>query len=209
MPLGNADESTLIILGDVSGKGLKAAMAVSFIVGALHAMVERISNPATLLSELNKRLLGRLENGFTTCLALRLERDGRCSIAGAGHPAPFIGDRELQIKSGLPLGLFRGEVYEEVEFILQPGETCMLYTDGLTEARNKNGELFGEERLAKLFAAWPTALRAAEAAIEFGQDDDVTVLSFTRLRVEAAGSEAEAVGSTAIESGETSTAAIG
>jgi hypothetical protein len=209
VPLGNADGSTLIILGDVSGKGLKAAMAVSFIVGAVHALVDYISSPAALLAELNKRLLGRLENGFTTCLALRLERDGECVIAGAGHPAPFIGDREIQIKSGLPLGLFRGEVYEEVQFVLQPGETCMLYTDGLTEARNKNGELFGEERLAKLFAEWPTAQKAAETAIQFGQDDDVTVLSFTRLRTAAAASEPEAVGATAIESGETSTAAIG
>jgi serine phosphatase RsbU (regulator of sigma subunit) len=164
-------------------------MAVLFIVGALHALVEHISGPAALLAELNKRLLGRLENGFTTCLALRLEQDGRCAIAGAGHPAPFIGDQEIQIKSGLPLGLFRGEVYEEVEFILHPGETCMLYTDGLTEARNKNGELFGEERLAKLFAAWPTAKRAAEAAIQFGQDDDVTVVSFTRLNAEAISAE--------------------
>ena len=70
--------------------------------------------------------------------------------------------------------------------MLRPGETCMLYTDGLTEARNKDGELFGEERLEKLFAAWPTAKEAAEAAIKFGQDDDVTVLSFTRLKTEAA-----------------------
>jgi hypothetical protein len=189
IPLEDADRSTLIILGDVSGKGLRAAMAVSFIVGALHALVEHISSPAALLAELNKRLLGRLENGFTTCLALRVEQDGRCAISGAGHPAPFIGDQEIQIKSGLPLGLFRGEVYEEVEFFLHPGETCMLYTDGLTEARNKNGELFGEERLAKLFAAWPTAKQAAEAAIQFGQDDDVTVVSFTRLNAEAISAE--------------------
>jgi serine phosphatase RsbU (regulator of sigma subunit) len=139
-----------------------------------------------LLEELNKRLLGRLQNGFTTCLALRLEHDGRCAIAAAGHPAPFVDAQEIQIKSGLPLGLFAGEVYEEVEIILQPGETCMLYTDGLTEARNKSGELFGEERLERLFAVWPTAQQAAEAAIQFGQDDDVTVVSFTRLKAEVA-----------------------
>jgi hypothetical protein len=211
IPIGNADGSTFIILGDVSGKGLKAAMAVSFIVGSLHAFVERISSPATLLEELNKRLLGRLQNGFTTCLALRLERDGRCSIAAAGHPAPFVDAREIEIKSGLPLGLFAGEVYEEVEVILEPGETCMLYTDGLTEARSKSGELFGEERLEKLFAVWPTAQQAAEAAIQFGQDDDVTVLSFTRLKAEVAPTqrvEGDANGQTKVEPGGVSAVAM-
>jgi hypothetical protein len=181
IPLGNAEGTTLILLGDVSGKGLRAAMMVSFIVGTVHVLVEQITSPAALLAELNERLRGRLQNGFTTCLALRLEADGRCVIAGAGHPAPFVDKREVEIKSGFPLGLFPGLVYEEVDFVLQPGETCMLYTDGLTEARDKNGELFGEERLAKLFAEWPTAQQAAEAAIQFGQDDDVTVLSITRL----------------------------
>lgn len=209
IPLGNAAGSTLILLGDVSGKGLRAAMAVSFIVGTVHVLVEQISSPAALLAELNERLRGRLQNGFTTCLALRLEPDGRCVIAGAGHPSPFVDDREVQISSGFPLGLFPGLIYEEVEFVLQPGETCMLYSDGLTEARDKNGELFGEERLAKLFAAWPTAQQAAEAAIQFGQDDDVTVVSFTRLKgqtVAIQSSEAAAIRRTAIGPGETSAA---
>lgn len=212
IPLGNADGSTLIVLGDVSGKGLRAAMAVSFIVGTLHALVEQISSPGALLGELNERLRGRMQNGFTTCLALRLELNGRCVIAGAGHPSPFVDDREVQINSGFPLGLFTGVVYEEVEFALLPGETCMLYTDGLTEARNKNGELFGEERLAKLFAAWPTALQAAEAAIQFGQDDDVTVVSLTRLKTDVVAveaTEAEAVRATTVKPGEASATATG
>ncbi len=131
-------------------------------------------------------------------------------IAGAGHPSPFVDDREVQINSGFPLGLLTGVVYEETEFVLLPGETCMLYTDGLTEARSKNGEIFGEERLAKLFAAWPTAQQAAEAAIQFGQDDDVTVVSLTRLKAVAVeATEAEAVRATIVKPGETSAAATG
>ena len=201
--------STLVIVGDVSGKGLKAAMAVSFIMGTVLVLVERISSPAKLLAEMNERLLGRLQSGFTTCLALRIEPDGRCVIAGAGHPSPFVGDREVQIISGFPLGLFPGVAYEEVELILQPGETCMLYTDGLTEARDKSGEIFGEERLAKLFAIWPTAQQAADAAIQFGQDDDVTVVSLTRLKgdtVAAPSGAAESVHSTTMAAGYTSAA---
>jgi len=184
IPLGNTEASTLIILGDVSGKGLRAAMAVSFIVGTVHALVKRISSPGMLLGELNERLRGRFEDGFTTGVALRLEPDGRCTIAGAGHPSPFVQDREVELRNGFPLGLFTGTVYPEVGFVLESGETCTLYSDGVTEARNKNGELFGEERLSKLFAGGATAPQIAEAAIEFGQDDDVTVVSLTRLNVE-------------------------
>lgn len=181
IPLKNADGSTLIVVGDVSGKGLRAAMTVSFIVGALHALVEHIVSPAAVLAGLNERLLGRLENGFTTCLALRLGPDGRCVIAGAGHPPPFVDGREIPIDNSVPLGMVPNLACAETEFILEPGQTCMLYTDGLTEARNKDGELFGEDRLAKLFAAFPTAQQAAQAAIQFGQEDDVTILSLTRL----------------------------
>ena len=184
IPLENTEGSTLIILGDVSGKGLRAAMAVSFIVGTVHALVKRISSPGVLLGELNERLRGRFEDGFTTGVALRLEADGRCTVAGAGHPSPFVQDREIELRNGFPLGLFTGTVYAEVEFVLESGETCTLYSDGVTEARNKNGELFGEERLSNLFAGGATAQQIADAAIEFGQDDDVTVVSFTRLKAE-------------------------
>ena len=212
IPLGNANGSTLLILGDVSGKGLSAAMSVSFIVGMVHALAEHIFSPATLLAELNERLCARMTSGFTTCLALRLEPDGRCVIAGAGHPPPYIDGRELPIESALPLGSCADIVYKEVEFVLQPGETCMLYTDGLTEARKKNGELFGEERLAKLFAAYPSARQAAEAAIQFGQDDDVTVMSIVRSKDKTftvPSENAAAVFETACPPSETARAEIG
>lgn len=212
IPLKDHRGSTLIVVGDVSGKGLSAAMSVSFIVGALHALVETISRPAALLAELNERLLGRLQNGFITCLALGLEPDGRCRVAGAGHPSPFVDGREIQIDSGLPLGIVPGVVYGEVEFVLLPGQTCRLYTDGLTEARDKTGEMFGEDRLAKLFAAAPTALKVAEAAILFGQNDDVTVVDITRLKEEvttAQTADSDAVRIAAIPSTQTPAATIG
>jgi len=69
---------------------------------------------------------------------------------------------------------------------LQPGDQLSLYTDGLLEARNANGDLFGFERLRTLFASRPTAQEASQAAVAFGQDDDITVLTLTRL---AAGEE--------------------
>ena len=85
--------STLVLLGDVSGKGLKAAMTVSLIVGAVRTLARFTSRPAELLAELNMRLYGRMQGGFTTCLAMRLDADGSCTLASAGHPLPFTSRR--------------------------------------------------------------------------------------------------------------------
>jgi hypothetical protein len=174
------DDTTLIVLGDVSGKGLKAAMSVSFIVGVVRALANIIRTPEGMLSELNSRLCGRLQGGFTTCVALRLGSDGRATIATAGHPAPFLNDKELDLPAALPLGLFATAAYEETTLHLKASDHLALYTDGLLEARSPSGELYSFDRLKSLFAAKPTAEQAATAAVTFGQDDDITVLTLTR-----------------------------
>jgi len=171
------DHGALAIVGDVSGKGLKAAMTVSLIVGALRSLVETTSNPAEILAGLNRRLLGRLQGGFATCVAVRLEAEGMCAIANAGHLAPFLNGRELDLPGALPLGLHAEAEYEEITVRLEAGDRLTLYTDGLPEARNAAGELFGFARVAELVAAEPGAGAIAEAAVRFGQEDDVTVLS--------------------------------
>jgi len=173
--------STLVILGDVSGKGLKAAMAVSLIVGAARMVAEFTSSPAEILAGLNRRLYGRLQGGFATCVAMRLDPDGNCVISSAGHPAPYLNEHELSLPGALPLGLLVASTYEETTFSLQGGDHFALYTDGLLEARNQAGELYGFERLESLFDSKPTAAEATEAAVNFGQDDDITVLTFTRV----------------------------
>jgi hypothetical protein len=172
--------STLIVLGDVSGKGLKAAMAVSLIVGTLRALAEDHSAPANLLAQLNRRLTGRLQGGFATCVALRIDSGGGCTLASAGHPVPLLNGRELVLPGALPLGIAADAHYEEIEFALAPGDYLALYTDGLIEARSPSGELYGFERVGALFVARPDAAQAAEAAVSFGQDDDITVLTLAR-----------------------------
>ena len=172
--------STLVVLGDVSGKGLRAAMAVSLIVGAIRMVAEFTMSPAEVLAGLNRRLHGRLQGGFATALAVRLCPDGHCTLATAGHPAPFIDDRELKSPAALPLGLDLACTYEETPFYLSTGEHLVLYTDGLLEARGPTGEIYGFERLKALFATKPNAGEALEAAVDFGQDDDITILTFTR-----------------------------
>jgi len=173
--------STLVVLGDVSGKGLKAAMAVSMIVGAVRTLVETTSKPAEILAGLNRRLFGRLQGGFATAVALRLDGDGTCTIACAGHPAPFVNDQELAFPGTLPLGVLQKATYEETRFQLGERDQLALYTDGLLEARSQSGDLYSFGRLKTLFASRPTAEQAAEAAVNFGQDDDITVLTLTRV----------------------------
>ena len=182
------DGQTMIVLGDVSGKGLKAAMAVSFIIGALRTLAESNSSPADILAGLDHRLHGRLQGGFATAIALRLGPDGQCWIASAGHPAPFLNAVEVEVPGALPLGLGLAGTYEQASFHLRAGDQLTLYTDGLLEARSPAGELFSFDRLKTLFAANPTAEQATEAAVAFGQDDDITVLTLTRLAT-AAGSQ--------------------
>jgi hypothetical protein len=179
IPLKNSQ--TLIVLGDVSGKGLRAAMTVSMIVGAVRALAETTNRPAELLERLNGRLYGRLQGGFTTAIALRLDPIGECLIASAGHPSPFLNDREVDLPGALPLGLALTCPYEECSIQLCEFDRLALYTDGLLEARNSAGELYGFERLKILFATMPTAEEATQTAQAFGQDDDVTVLTLARI----------------------------
>ena len=182
IPLGG--DSTLVILGDVSGKGLKAALTVSLIVGSARTLAESTSNPAEILAGLNRSLHGHLQGGFATCIVLRVQRDGSCAASSAGHPAPFLNDREASIQGALPLGLFPVVTYEQTLFSLETGDHLALYTDGLLEARRASGELYSFDRLKALFATRPTAEEATQAAVAFGQDDDITVLVLSRLGIE-------------------------
>jgi hypothetical protein len=175
------DGSTLIVIGDVSGKGLQAAMTVSLIVGTLRTLVDYTQNPAEILQGMNRRLWGRVQDGFATCAVLRLQPDGSATIAHAGHLAPFRDGDELPLRGSLPLGLSMETVYEELSFRLQEGQTLTLYTDGIVEARNHSGELYGFERVQRLAQQKCSAEQIVEAACIFGQQDDITVLLVRRL----------------------------
>jgi hypothetical protein len=173
--------STLIVLGDVSGKGLKAAMGVSLIVGTLRAIVADIASPAELLAALGRSVHGQLQGGFATCIVLRVDSGGACVLANAGHPAPYLNGRDLASPGALPVGITPDAAYQETPLVLNPGDYLAIYSDGLLEARNRAGDLYGFDRLQVLLAARPSAGHAAEAAIAFGQEDDVTVLTLTCL----------------------------
>jgi hypothetical protein len=184
--LANPDGSTIVAIGDVSGKGLKAAMNVSMIVGVIRAETAASTSPQKIVSALNQCLVGRMQGGFATGIVFRLDPDGTVTLSNAGHLPPYLNGQELSLEPSLPLGLIKQTDYHEVAVCLQPGDQLSLYTDGLLEARNEQGELFGFDRMNKLFATRPTAQQASETAVAFGQEDDITILTLTRL---AAGQE--------------------
>ena len=181
----------LIALGDVSGKGLKAAMTVSLIVGTLRTLADFTQNPAGILQGLNRRLIGRTDGGFVTCLIALIEPNGATTMANAGHLAPFRNKEELPVSGSLPLGLAPDAAYDELVFVLHEGETLTFYTDGILEARNSTGELYGFERLAALVRSDPTVEQMVEEARSFGQQDDITIFRVTRLAPSAPAHEAK------------------
>jgi hypothetical protein len=164
----------LIVVGDVSGKGLPAAMVVSVLVGAIRAEAEHGTDPATMLQALNARSMGHSQGGFVTCLAAHIRADGVMTIANAGHLPPYQNDKETEVASSLPLGLIEGMRYENQVLKLRPGDVLTFVSDGVVEAQNGSGELLGFERTHSMMGQ--SAERIAQAAVDFGQVDDITVL---------------------------------
>ena len=178
---GTHSDGTLIVAGDVSGKGLRAAMTVSLVVGTLRTLAEYDPSPAAVLAGLNRRLIGRTQGGFVTCCAVRIAAHGHATMANAGHCQPYLDGHEVDLPAGLPLGLVEDATYDEIAVDVPHGQQLTLLSDGVVEARNHHGELYGFDRLNQLMKQRPTAEHVADTAVTFGQDDDITVLTVTRL----------------------------
>lgn len=188
LPLGAG--GVLITVGDVSGKGMQAAMMVSMLVGTLSALVESTTSPAQILAGLNRLTLGRSHGGFTTCQVLRADADGTLTIANAGHLPPYYNGREMELESGLPLGILSDTTYAESTIQLRCGDQVTFLSDGVVEAQNTTRELFGFERTRDI--SGKSAKEIAEAAQCWGQNDDITVVTARRQEVQRVGSEVEA-----------------
>jgi sigma-B regulation protein RsbU (phosphoserine phosphatase) len=168
----------LIVIGDVSGKGMPAAMTVSLLVGTVRTLAHYTQSPAEILTAMNHRMMARSGGGFTTCLVLRADPGGKLTVANAGHISPYVAGKELPVENNLPLGLAADSVYIESSFQLAEGEQLTLFTDGVVEARDKAGKLFGFDRAAAISSQ--SAYQIATAAELFGQDDDITALTLAR-----------------------------
>ncbi len=177
-----------VLIGDVAGKGIRAAGLTERVRSVVRAFSTVDSSPAFILRKTNQLLLRRQSEGeFVTAFLLVLDREtGRASYASAGHPPPVLVARTecrlLEVSFGVPLGAFNND-YLDAHVTLAAGDSLVFYTDGVTEAR-RGGDLFGEERLleavSRLRSRAPQGLaeglRAEAAAFAGRLGDDLEVL---------------------------------
>jgi serine phosphatase RsbU (regulator of sigma subunit)/predicted ester cyclase len=185
-----------LVLGDATGKGVPAALVMSTTCGMLQAVSEALdsSSPGEVLERVNEALTIRIPaNMFVTCFYAVLDpNSGRLSYANAGHDLPYLhhsGDCEELRARGMPLGLMPSMSYEEKEIELDVGEGVFFYTDGLVEAHDPKGEMFGFPRLRALIAEHDEERSLGDFLLEelysfvgegWEQEDDVTLLGLER-----------------------------
>jgi phosphoserine phosphatase RsbU/P len=166
-------DGRVLIVGDVSGKGLKAAMLVSLLIGVLLDTPER--SPGKVLAAMNNALIGQTDGGFVTCACARFDDTGLATIANAGHLPPYLDGSEAKINSSLPLGIVSGLTYDETSLSVAPNSILTFVSDGVVEAANARRELFGFDRTREISTA--SARDIVESARAWGQNDDITVVT--------------------------------
>jgi serine phosphatase RsbU (regulator of sigma subunit) len=187
-----------LVVGDATGKGVPAALVMSTTCGMLQLAAQELdsSSPGEVLSRVNETLWARIPaNMFVTCFyCIPDPESAALSYANAGHDLPYVlrgsaGECEELRARGMPLGIMRGMSYEEKETILNSGEAALLYSDGLVEAHDPEGEMFGFPRLRALIAKHGEQRALGEFLMEelytfvgegWGQEDDITLLTLRR-----------------------------
>ena len=187
------DGRVALVVGDATGKGVPAALVMTATCAFLGGVATASgASPGEVLARVNEVVLARIPpNMFVTCFYGVLDpKSGHLSYANAGHNLPCCCHEDAAselVARGMPLGLMPGMSYEENETVLVPGESVLFYTDGLTEAHNPQGEMFGTPRLRSLLSEHPmggadlsvTLLEELERFTGQGweQEDDITLLT--------------------------------
>jgi len=185
-----------VVVGDATGKGVPAALVVTATYSMLRAVAQALGSfsPGELLAQVNETLLARIPNNmFVTCFYAILDsKSGNLSYANAGHDLPYLhrgrGEAEELRARGMPLGLMPGMGYEEKQTILEAGESALFYSDGLVEAHDPKGEMFGFPRLRALVGEHGEEQALGNLLLEelysfvgegWEQEDDITLLCRT------------------------------
>jgi serine phosphatase RsbU (regulator of sigma subunit)/predicted ester cyclase len=186
-----------LVVGDATGKGVPAALVMSTTCGMLQAVSQASDSspsPGDVLKRVNEALTVRIPtNMFVTCFYAILEpKSGTLRYANAGHDLPYLwhnGECEELRAKGMPLGLMPGMGYEEKEIDLDVGEGVFFYSDGLVEAHDPKGEMFGFPRLRALVAEHAEERSLGDFLMEelysfvgegWEQEDDITLLTLER-----------------------------
>jgi serine phosphatase RsbU (regulator of sigma subunit)/anti-sigma regulatory factor (Ser/Thr protein kinase) len=191
------DGRVMVVTGDVTDKGVPAALVMSSTHALLRETGPRLQSPSAVLARVNDLLCEDIPaHMFVTCLAMVLDPPtGRVEFANAGHNLPYVRGvdgtvRELHA-TGMPLGLMPGTVYDQCSAVIAPGEQLLLYSDGLTEQHDAHGEMFGFGRTADLVAQARdgeelTDLCVSKLALFTGpgveQEDDITLVALRRTQ---------------------------
>jgi hypothetical protein len=171
----DGDGGLILVVGDVAGKGLPAAMMVSLLVGAIHSEACRTNNPAEILTALNDRLLSQPHEGFATCIVAHLSPQGTLTLACAGHIPPWRNGVAIEMDGSLPIGIVAGAEPSTLKVQLEAGDRLTFISDGVIEAQSHSGELFGFDRASN--CSTMAAPEIADMALRFGQEDDITVVT--------------------------------
>jgi serine phosphatase RsbU (regulator of sigma subunit)/ketosteroid isomerase-like protein len=185
-----------VVVGDATSKGIPAALLAEATSNMLRAVAQALdsTSPGKVLERVNETLLARIPpNMFVTCFYAILEPEsGSLTYANAGHDLPYLhrnGDAEELRARGMPLGLMPGMGYEEKKTILEAGERALFYSDGLVEAHDLKGEMFGFPRLRALIAEHAEERSLGNLLLEelysfvgegWEQEDDITLLTLER-----------------------------
>jgi serine phosphatase RsbU (regulator of sigma subunit)/anti-sigma regulatory factor (Ser/Thr protein kinase) len=182
------------VIGDVTDKGVPAALVMAATRSVLRASAQRIVDPGEVLERVNEHLCPDMPaKMFVTCLYGVLEPDsGRFRFANAGHDLPYVktanGSEELRAR-GMPLGLMPGMPYEEKETVLAPGDSVLLHSDGIVEAHDPAGEMFSFPRLKQCVADYPGGAELIDRVLadlhahtgpDAEQEDDITMVVLQR-----------------------------
>ena len=187
-------DSWALSVGDATGKGVPAALVMASTRSMLRAVAQSSESPGDVLRKVNDPLVTDIPpNMFVTCFYAILDpKRGSLSYANAGHDVPYLhrnGDAEELRARGMPLGLMPGMSYEEKETTLEPGEAALVYSDGLVEAHDPKGEMFGFPRLQALVAEHAEERSLGDILLEelysfvgdgWEQEDDITLLTLRR-----------------------------
>ena len=188
------DGRVMFVVGDVTDKGVPAALVMASTHALLRAAAPRLISPGKVLGHVNEMLCVDIPaHMFVTCLALVLDPvSGQIEFANAGHDVPYVrtrnGVQELRAR-GMPLGLMPGMDYEEKSFQFEPGDCALLHSDGLAEAHAPDREMFGFPRVSELVGKGPSGEALIDLCLtELGnftgpdheQEDDITLVSLQR-----------------------------
>ena len=193
------DGRVAFVVGDVTDKGVPAALVMSATRSVLRASAQRLIEPGAVLERVNEHLCPDMpEKMFVTCLYGVLDpASGRLRFANAGHDLPYVktADGVVELRArGMPLGLMPGMAYEEKEAVLEPGESVLLHSDGVVEAHDPERDMFGFPRLKETVAAAPGGQHLIDRVLadleaftgpDAEQEDDITMVTLQRSGGEA------------------------